>query len=101
MVDESNSSSGAISSTRINSTSENEQNQVIDKLKSRVKIFRNGNSTKMNTITSILTILGKDTNVSITQSQKEVTFDPYLTYILSIQSTLNKSREISTQSTLN
>ena len=102
MIDKSNSSSnlpsspGAIGSTRTNSASEDERNQIVNKLKSTVKNFRNSNSTKMNTITSILAILRENTNVLITQSQKEATFDSYLTEILSIQSTLDESREIST-----
>ena len=48
---------------------------------------------KMNMITSILRILKEDTHVSITQSQKEATFNSYLTKILSIQSTLDESRD--------
>ena len=51
---------------------------------------------KMNTIASILEILEENTHVSITQSQKEATFDSYLTKILSIQSTLDKSRDSDT-----
>ena len=57
-----------------------------------VETFRGGNTMKMNMITSILGILEDNTNVSISQSQKEATFNSYLTEILSIQSTFNDSR---------
>ena len=81
-------SSGTINLSRTNSAPED---QIIKWLESTV--FRGGNTTKMNMITSILGILEENTHVSITQSQKEVTFDSYLTKILSIQSTLNGSRD--------
>ena len=90
------SSSGTINSTRTNSASEDEWNQILNKLESAIEIFSNSNSTEMNTIISILTIAGEDTDVPITQSQKKVNFNSYLTKILSIQSTLDKSRRIIT-----
>jgi hypothetical protein len=49
---------------------------------------------KTNTITTILAILGEDSNVLLTQSQKEATSDSYPTKIISIQTTLNNSREL-------
>ena len=42
-------------------------------------------------ISSILQILGENTNVQITESQKETMFDSYLTEILAIQSLLDKA----------
>ena len=57
-----------------------------------VDSFRSGNITKTTTVSSILRILGEDTDVSLTQSQKETTFDSYLMEILSIQTTLDESR---------
>jgi hypothetical protein len=87
-------SSGTLDSTRTNSSPEDEQNQIIHRLKSAINSFRNGNSTKMNAITSVLKILRENSNVSITESQKEVSVDSYLTKILSIQSTLNQSGKL-------
>jgi hypothetical protein len=99
MVGQSNSlsvshpSSRTVNSIRTDSTPEDERNRILRKLESTIETFRSGNATKTSTITSILRILGEDTNVTITQSQKEATFDSYLTEILSIQSSLDESRE--------
>ena len=79
---------------RTSTASEDECNQIIKQLESTVETFRNRNSSKTSTITSILGILGEDSDVSITQSQKEATFDSYLTKILSIQSTFEESNGI-------
>jgi hypothetical protein len=92
-------SSGTLDSTRTNSSPEDEQNQIIHRLESTIDSFRNGNSTKMNAIASVLKILGENSNVSITESQKEVTFDSYLTEILSIQSTLDQSGKLNVSRT--
>jgi hypothetical protein len=86
-------SSRTVNSIRTNSIPEDERNQILRKLESTIETFRSGNATKTSTITSILRILGEDTNVRITQSQKEATFDSYLAEILSIQSSLDESRE--------
>jgi hypothetical protein len=48
----------------------------------------------MNAIASVLKILKENSNVLITEFQKEVTFDSYLTKILYIQSTLNQSGKL-------
>ena len=50
------SSSGTVNSTRTNSTPEDEQNKILNKLESSVETFRNGNSMKTDVIASILNI---------------------------------------------
>jgi hypothetical protein len=100
MVEQSNTlsnpytSSNTIDSTGTDTASENKQNRILNKLESTVDTFRKGHMSKTNTITTILAILGKDSNVLLTQSQKEATFDSYLTKIISIQPTLDNSREL-------
>ena len=80
--------SGLVSSTRepnsssvpeqADSSSENGQLRILKELKDSVEIFRGGKSTKMEMITAILHILSETSNVSLTQSQNETTFDSYL-----------------------
>ena len=48
----------------------------------------------MTVISSILQILKENSNVQITKSQKETTFNPYLTKILAIQSSLDETSRI-------
>jgi hypothetical protein len=84
-------SSGTIDSTQTDSAAEDERARILRRLESTVEMFRNGNSFKMATISSILGILGENTYVMITQSQKDATFDSHLTKILSIQSTFDES----------
>ena len=73
-------------------SSEDGRTRLLGRLEDAVDSFRGGNTSKMATVSSILRILGEDSDVSLTQSQKETTFDSYLTEILSIQSALEESR---------
>ena len=84
-------SSGTANPTRTDSTPEDEQDQILRRLESTVETFRSGNSSKMSTTTFICRILREDSAVTIIQSQKEATFNSYLTEILSIQSTFDES----------
>jgi Zinc knuckle len=72
---------------------ENERTQVLQELEDSVNSFRDHKTSKTETISSILRILGEISNVSITQSQKDATFDSYLTEILSIQSARDRANE--------
>jgi hypothetical protein len=90
---------GTTNLTRTNLTPEDIWNQILKKLESTINLFRNKNSSKTNTITSVLWILGEDVNVVITEFQKEATFDSYLTEILSIQSSFDKSRDPNSSTT--
>jgi hypothetical protein len=71
------------------SSSEDERIRLLRELENTVESFRSNKISKTNAISSILRVLGEVSDVSITQSQKEATFDSYLTEILSIQATLD------------
>ena len=71
--------------------SEDGRFQLLRKLEESIDKFRTGKDSKTTAISSILRILGENVDVEITQSQKDLTFDSYLTEILSIQSTLNET----------
>jgi Zinc knuckle len=73
------------------SSSEDGRTQMLGRLEETVESYRSGSITKTATISTILQILGDDSSISLTQSQKETTFDSYLTEILSIQSTVDES----------
>lgn len=92
-------SSRTIDSNGINSPLENEEDQIFRKLESTIETFRNGKYTKMSTIASILGILKDNSIISISQSQKEVTFDSYLTEISYIYSTLKEPNRNNTVET--
>ena len=66
--------------------------KILGDLEGVVESFRGGKASKTETISSIIRILGDNTDVTITQSQKEATFDSYLTEILAIQSAVDESR---------
>jgi hypothetical protein len=66
--------------------------RVLRKLEEATESFRGGKTSKTDAVSSILNILQENTDVSLSQSQREATFDPYLTEILSIQSTFDESR---------
>ena len=103
------SNAGATSSTQISSSesserinpeqeqlseqaitpSEDQRVRILGKLEHTMESFRNGKIAKTVAISSILRTLGENSDVAITQSQKEATFDSYLTEILSIQSTFD------------
>ena len=93
------SSSRTIDSNGINSPSENEQDQIFRKLEFTIETFRNVKYTKMSTIASILGILKDNSIISISQSQKEVTFDSYLTEIFYIYSTIKEPNRNNTAET--
>ena len=90
----SSSLSAAISgsSDRVNSSAEDERVRILKNLEETVESFRSKVITKTAAISSVLRILGEDSNVSLTQSQKDSTFDSYLTEILSIQSSFDEPR---------
>ena len=76
-----------------NSASEDERTRLLCELESTIGSFRDRKISKTAAIASVIRILGENTYVSITESQKEATFDSYLTEILSIQSNLDNSVE--------
>jgi hypothetical protein len=86
--------SNSNNNSRTDSSSENERNRIIRELETSIETFREGKTTKTNVISSILRILGENTHVSISESQKEATFDSYLTEIISIQSTFDESGKL-------
>ena len=71
--------------------SEDERVRLLRELESSIESFRGGKVSKTDVIADIIRILGENTYVSISQSQKESTFDSYLTEILSIQSNFDQS----------
>jgi hypothetical protein len=87
-------SSGTINSTPSQPTdlaSEDERFRILQELESSVETFRSGKTTKTDAVSSVIRILGENTNVTLTQSQKETTLDSYLTEILSIHTNLDES----------
>ena len=67
-------------------SSENERTEILKHLEEVIESFRSGRISKTASISSIIRILGENSNVSLSESQKETTFDSYLTEILAIQS---------------
>ena len=67
-------------------SSESKHVNIIKRLEKEIESFQNNQSSKTSTITSILGILEENSNVEITQPQKDSTFDSYLTEILAIES---------------
>ena len=65
--------------------------RILKELEGTIESFRKGKTPKTDVISSILRILGENPDVALTRSQKEATFDSYLTEILSIQSTFDES----------
>ena len=74
-----------------NPAAENGRNRILKDLEEVAESFRNGKSTKTEAISGILRVLREDTNVSLTQPQREAAFDSYLTEFLSIQSHLDEA----------
>ena len=81
------------SSERTNPSSEDERICILKDLEKTVESFRNKEFTKTVAVSSVLRILGENSNVTLTQSQKESTFDSYLTEILAIQSSFDEVRD--------
>ena len=81
------------SSERPDSSSVDERLGILKDLEKTIESFRSKEFTKTVAISSVLRILGENSNVSLTQSQKESTFDSYLTEILAIQSTFDEVRD--------
>ena len=75
-----------------NSLTENGRNRILKDLEEVAESFRRGKSTKTEAISGILRVLREDTDVSLTQPQREAAFDSYLTEFLSIQSHLDETR---------
>jgi hypothetical protein len=86
------SDAGESSSGGTLSSSEDGRNRILASLEETVETFREGKASKTSTISSILRILGEVSDVSLSESQKEATFDSYLTEIISIQSVLDSDR---------
>jgi hypothetical protein len=80
------------SAVRPVSSSENERIDTLKNLERAIDSFRSKDTSKTTAISSILRILGEVTDVSLTQSQKDSTFDSYLNEILSIQSSFEDTR---------
>jgi hypothetical protein len=78
-----------------NSPPEDERIRTLSRLEESIESFRKGKTSKTSAVSSILRILGENTNVSFTQSQKDASFDSYLAEILAIQSTFDESSESS------
>ena len=68
--------------------------QIIQKLKKEIESFRNNEITKMVALASIIRILEVNIDVQVTQSQKESTFDSYLTEILVIESSRDNDQDV-------
>ena len=89
-ISRANSSIIPISNDRTDTSGENERLVLLKELESVVEAFRAKQISKTKAIEDVLRILRKNTPVSYSQSQKDATFDSYLTEILSIQSTFDK-----------
>ena len=83
----------ADSSERAIFSAEDERVGILKDLEKTIESFRNKDISKTAAISSVLRILGEDSNVSLTQSQKDSTFDSYLTEILSIQSSFDEPKD--------
>ena len=75
-----------------NSSSEDQRIAVLGELENAIESFRGRNISKTEVISSILRILGNTSNVSLTQTQKDSTFDSYLAEIQSIDLSFSESR---------
>jgi hypothetical protein len=82
---------GAESSEQAESHPEDGRTRILKELEKSVASFRDGKTPKTDAIASVLRILGENSDVTLTRSQKEAAFDSYLTEILSIQSAFDKS----------
>ena len=79
------------SADQADSSSEVGRMRVLKELEGSVESFRGGRVPKTEAIASVLRIL-ENADIPLTQSQKDATFDSYLTEILSIQSSFDESR---------
>ena len=66
--------------------------RILGELEGIVDSLRGGKASKTETIASVIRALEENTDVTLTPSQKDATFDSYLTEILAIQSSLDESR---------
>jgi hypothetical protein len=82
---------------RADPAAEAERARVLSELETAIESFRRGKTAKTTTISEVLRLLGEDVNVSLTPSQKDATFNSYLTEILSIQSTFDESGRVSVE----
>jgi hypothetical protein len=73
-------------------TPEDGRLRILKDLEQHVESFRKEEVSKTTALASILRVLGENSDVEVTQSQKESTFDSYLTEILAIQSARDHSR---------
>jgi hypothetical protein len=96
----SGSSSGGVTSSNQDATQqsssppEDGRLRVIKRLEKEIDSFRSDEASKTSTIASILGILSEDSDVEITQSQRESTFSSYLTEILAIESSRDQAQDV-------
>ena len=83
--------SSSLEEGQTNPSPEDGRFRLLRRLEESVDMFRTGKESKTTTISTILRILRENADVEITQSQKDATFNSYLTEILSIQSSFNES----------
>ena len=75
---------------RTDTPGEDERFLLLKELESVIESFRGRKISQTDAVSNVLGILGKDTFVAHSKSQKEATFSSYLTEILSIQSTFDR-----------
>ena len=85
-------SSGQGNSEPADSASEDERIRILGELEDAMESFRGRQRSKADVISSILQILGDTSNLSLTQTQKNSTFDSYLSEIQSIDSSIGEPR---------
>ena len=68
-------------------SSEGGRLRALKKLEEVTESYRGGKTTKTEAISSILRIIGEDSDVAFAQPQREAAFDSYLTEILAVPST--------------
>lgn len=78
-------------------TPEDGRIRILKELEKEVESFKSGRTTKTGAISSIIRLLGENSDVEVTQTQREATFDSYLTEILSIQSIRDNSAHLENQ----
>ena len=65
--------------------------RVLKALEEVMESFRRGKATKTETVSSVLRVIREDSDVSLTQPQREAFFDSYLTEVLAIHSSRDES----------
>lgn len=78
-------------SIRTNTSSEDGRIHILKQLEESIETFRSRKVSKTEAISTILQILRENVDVALTQSQKDLTLESYLTEILSIQSSFDET----------